>query len=372
MNQSALAINFQSLLSEVQVDKDMEEALQNPSVLRHYINDGVLGLGETYMQGQWDTARLDQFMYHAFTRPGPDYGNRLWLTFILHRMKERLIDAQAGLKAFNIGREHYDIGNDLFKAMLDKGMSYTGGYWAEAATLEEAQTAKLELICRKLDLKPGMHILDIGCGWGNFAKYAAENYGVAVTGVTVSKEQAEEATKLCQGLPVEIKLQDYRSLVGQFDHIVSIEMIEAVGRKNLPVYYSTVERLLKDNGRFLLQVISTETCSRRSNRRVDQFLLWILKYIFPDGYLPKATELADAGGTKLIPQAWENFGPDYDKTLMAWGENFNTYWGALKDNYGEDFKRRWNFYLYSCAALFRARLVHLYQIVYSKNTVAGA
>lgn len=367
MQQHALTFENIPELKQAESLKDVVSALNSPKALNAYLKQGVLGLGESYIDGDWECPRLDKFMHQIFTMPGPDYGGALWPKFLLHVLKEKLIDAQAGLKAFRIGEEHYNLGNDLFKAMLDSSMSYTSGYWAKANGLAEAQEAKLDLICKKLNLKPGMHILDIGCGWGNFAHFAARNYGVAVTGLTVSSEQADEARKLCADLPVEILLQDYRTLTGKFDHIVSIEMVEAVGRKNLPTYFNKVSDLLKPGGHFLMQVISTETCSKYSNKRVDQFLLWILKNIFPDGYLPKASEIAGAGGSGLLVENWHSFGPDYDKTLMAWGDNFNSSWIELKNRYDERFKRRWNFYLYSCAALFRARLVHLYQITYTKH-----
>jgi cyclopropane-fatty-acyl-phospholipid synthase len=368
-------MNERALTAKVSLEAEFLDSLpsavlkviDHPLALKRCKADGVLGLGESYIKGLWETPKLDDFMYSVFTSPGPHPGRQIIVRSILHVIREKLFDAQAGLGAFNIGRRHYDLGNNLFEAMLDKSMTYTCGYWKEADTLDEAQEAKLELICNKLSLEPGMHILDIGCGWGNFAHYAAETYGVRVTGITVSEEQATVAESRCQGLPVEIRLQDYRTVEGKFDHVVSIEMIEAVGRRNLPKYFSLIRRVLKDEGYFLLQAISTDTCSFTSDKRVDQFLFWILKYIFPDGYLPKAEELVYPAKTGFLIEDLENLGPHYDPTLCAWARNFNDSWDDLKDSFDEEFRRCWKFYLYSCAALFRAGLVQLYQILYSKS-----
>jgi len=336
-------------------------------VIRRVAREGILGLGEAYLKDHWTADRLDEVIYRAFTHPVPRPSPIARLRWVLMVAEQRLFNRQSGPRAFNIGVRHYDLGNDLFRCMLDESMTYTCGYWANARTLNEAQEAKLELVCRKLRLRPGLHVLDIGCGWGNFARYAAQRYGVRVTGITVSRQQAEFARQRCQGLPVEIRLQDYREVSETFDRIVSIEMIEAVGRKNIPTFYRVVDRCLKHDGLFVLQAISANTLSRSSDWRLDQFALWLLKYIFPDGYLPKQSELVELEGTSLRIEDRESFGLDYDRTLLAWASNFNAGWDQLKDQYDDEFRRRWNFYLHGCAAAFRARLIHLYQIVYAKD-----
>ena len=340
---------------------------RDAAVIRRIEREGILGLGETYINGGWTINRLDELMYKVFTTPQPRLSTFVWAKWIASVVDQRLFNRNKGSRAFNIAYQHYDLGNELFRVMLDPSMTYTSGYWANASTLAEAQTAKLELLCRKLQLRPGMTVLDIGCGWGNFAKYAAEHHGVRVTGVTVSKEQAEEARRRCQGLPVEIRIQDYRAVTETFDRVVSIEMIEAVGRKNIAAFYRVVDRCLKDDGLFALQAITGDTCSRTSDRRLDQYILWILKYIFPDGYLPRQSELSACKGTSLRIENWESFGHDYDRTLLAWAQNFESGWDSLKDQYGETFRRRWEFYLYGCAAAFRANLIRVCQIVYSKR-----
>jgi len=248
--------------------------------------------------------------------------------------------------------------------MLDKRMVYTCGYWKNAKTLDQAQEAKLDLVCRKLNLKPGQKILDIGCGWGSFAKYAAEKYKVKVVGITISKEQIELARKICKGLPIEIRLQDYREINEKFDHIVSLGMFEHVGYKNYREYMKVVHRCLKDGGLFLLHTIA-------NNKTVYYCNPWFDKYIFPNGMLPSIQQMGKASEELLVMEDWQNFGADYDKTLLAWFKNFDKHWDKFKDKYPKNFYRMWKFYLLSCAGGFRAREIQLWQIVFSKEGVSG-
>jgi cyclopropane-fatty-acyl-phospholipid synthase len=248
--------------------------------------------------------------------------------------------------------------------MLDQRMVYSCGYWKDATTLDEAQEAKLDLICQKLNLRSGMHILDIGSGWGSFAKFAAEKYGVRVTGITVSSEQAEMATEMCKGLPVEFKLMDYRLLSGTFDHIVSIGMFEHVGYKNYPIYMQVVHRCLKDDGLFLLHTIG----GNKSEVMIDP---WLNKYIFKDAMLPSIQQIGCAIEGVFVMEDWHNFSADYDKTLMAWHDHFVSSWDEIKEDYDEKFYRMWKYYLLMCAGSFRSRKNQLWQIVLSKNGVQG-
>jgi cyclopropane-fatty-acyl-phospholipid synthase len=343
------------------------EPVFDQSTRRRIQREGIFGLGETYEDGLWSTDHLDEYLVQVFSSPAPRISPLVWSRMILAVLDKRLFNRQAGRGAFNIGEKHYDLGNELFRNMLDSSMSYTSGYWASADTLEQAQHEKLDLICRKLNLQPGQHILDIGCGWGNFAEHASREYGARVTGVTVSKEQAELARKRCENFPVEIRLQDYRELNERFDHVVSIEMIEAVGRKNLPEYYRVVDRCLKDGGLFVLQVISGNTLTQNSDRRLDQFILWLVRYIFPDGYLPRTDELLPPRDTDLKIEDWHRYFDDYEQTLRAWASRFNENWEQIADQYDNQFRRRWNFYLYGCAAIFRAQLIDVSQVVYTKG-----
>lgn len=335
---------------------------------------GLYELGEAYMRGEWETENLTNLLYRLFTQD-PALGIQFSKTsprFLSYVILDRLWNAQVGDGAYEVARKHYDLGNDLFATMLDSDtMTYTCGYWAKAKSLSEAQIAKIDLLCRKLGLQPGMRVLDIGCGWGNFAQYAASTYGVSVVGLTVSKEQAALARERCAGLDVSIVLEDYQKYSGSFDRIVSIEMIEAVGRKNIPTYFSMVERCLKPNGLFGLQVISAESFSTYSAASLDQYILWLQKRIFPNGYLPTFPQLiAPARGTMVIEDL-HNFSADYALTLRAWAEKFEAGWPSLQDKYGEPFRKMWLYYLNGCEALFQARMVQLYQIVYSKGGVRG-
>ena len=257
-------------------------------------------------------------------------------------------------------KHHYDIGNDLYKAMLDKRMVYTCAYWDETRSLDEAQEVKLEMVCRKLGLQQGQRILDIGCGWGSFARYAAENYGANVVGITISKEQVELGMRLCSGLPVQIRLQDYRDLNEKFDHVVSLGMFEHVGYKNYKTYMETVASSLSDNGVFLLQTIG-------SNISVHTTDTWINKYIFPNSMLPSIKQIGQSIERLFVMEDWRNFGTHYDKTLMAWFQNFDSNWNSLKSNYTDRFYRMWKYYLLSCAGAFRSRKTQLWQIALSKN-----
>lgn len=327
--------------------------------------EGGIGLGESFMDKQWDVEQLDEF-YTRVQKIGDDWH---WVKkggdFLLS-LKSKLFNMQKGARAYEVGQEHYDLGNDLYQAMLDKRMVYTAGYWKEAQNLDEAQEAKLDLICRKLNLKPGDRVLDIGCGWGSFMKFAAEKYGAVCTGLTVSVEQTKLGEELCEGLPVEFVVMDYQKYEPeeQFDHIVSVEMFEAVGEKNFRTYMECVERWLKDGGRFVLQTIGAP--AERS--AVDW---WIDKYIFPNGVLPTAKQIKIASEGLLVSHDWHDIGKDYDPTLMAWWEQFDAAYPTLdQQKYDERFYRMWKYYLQMCAAGFRTGYLYDWQIVFTKPGVS--
>ncbi len=323
---------------------------------------GSLGLGESYMDGWWDCKKLDDFFYKVLKA---DLSRKVKVKAVLYDvLKAKVINMQSKARAFEVGEKHYDVGNELYRNMLDKRMVYTCGYWKNADNLDDAQKSKLDLTCKKLKLKPGMKVLDIGCGWGSFAKYAAEKYKVKVVGITISKEQVALGNKLCKGLPVKIRLQDYRDLNEKFDRIVSLGMFEHVGLKNYKTYMKVVSNCLKDDGLFLLHTIG----KNRSVKSVDP---WMNKYIFPNYMLPSAKWINEAAEKLFVLEDWHNFGTDYDKTLMVWHDNFNNNWNKIKGDRNERFKRMWNYYLLSCAGNFRARGMQLWQIVFSKNGVEG-
>jgi cyclopropane-fatty-acyl-phospholipid synthase len=323
---------------------------------------GTVALGESYMDGWWDVKDLDQFFYRVLKAKLDKDTLFVW-QILLYYVKAAVLNLQSVSRAFIVGEQHYDIGNDIYKEMLDANLVYSCGYWKHAKNLDEAQEAKLDLICKKIGLKKGDTILDIGCGWGGLLKYAAEKYGAKGVGVTVSKEQAHLAREWCKGLPIEIKVQDYRTLTGKFDHIVSVGMFEHVGPKNYEVFMKKANHLLKDDGLFLLHTIGSA-----NEVPVDP---WIEKYIFPNGYIPSVRQISTAAKGLFVMEDWHNFGAYYDTTLMAWFENFDRAWPKLKGKYGERFYRMWKYYLLSCAGGFRARDIQLWQVVLSKNGVPG-
>jgi cyclopropane-fatty-acyl-phospholipid synthase len=324
---------------------------------------GSLALGESYMDGWWECEALDCF-FERILAAGLDRKVRLSPAVAWAAVKARLVNLQRRTRAFEIGRRHYDLGNELFRRMLDKELNYSCAYWSKAATLDEAQAAKLALTCRKLKLEPGMRVLDIGCGWGGFAAYAARHYGVSVTGITVSREQVKLAREVCDGLPVSIELMDYRHLQQRFDRIVSIGMFEHVGAANYRTYMEVVNRCLRAGGLFLLHTIG-------GNRSVHAVDPWFAKYIFPNSMLPSARQITTAAEGLFVLEDWHSFGPDYDRTLMVWYDNFTANWEKLRAHYDDRFYRMWTYYLLSSAGSFRARRNQLWQIVFSKNGVLG-
>jgi cyclopropane-fatty-acyl-phospholipid synthase len=353
-------------MAEIQINgtNPWDVQVHDERFYKRAITEVELGIGESYMDGWWDADRLDELIYRIVRNDlQNEVKHNLKIAFQLAGFY--LINMQARRRAFIIGERHYDLGNDLFQAMLDKRMNYSCAYWKDATTLDEAQENKLELICKKLYLNPGMRILDIGCGWSAFGKYAAEKYDAKVLGVTVSKEQLKLGKDLCKGLPVEIRLQDYREVNDKFDRIVSVGMIEHVGYKNYRDYFKMVNKNLVDDGLFLLHTIGEV----RSLKSADA---WTHKYIFPNGMLPSVAQLGKAIEGLFVMEDWHNFGADYDKTLMAWYHNFEQSWNRIKNNYSERFYRMWKYFLLSSAGAFRARNKNqLWQIVLSKNGVLG-
>ncbi|WP_223671298.1 cyclopropane fatty acyl phospholipid synthase [Kangiella shandongensis] len=337
----------------------------NDTAYHRILTQGSLGLGESYMDGMWECQQLDE-LFHRLQRAEVEnqLGGVARLRLAIEVIRQNLFNRQNEKRAYEVGERHYDIGNDIFEAMLDPTMNYSCAYWANANDLEQAQLDKLDLICRKLELKPGESVLDIGCGWGGFARFAAENYSVKVHGITISKEQKKLAEQRCRDLPVTIELQDYRKVNGQFDKIVSIGMFEHVGPKNYATYFDTVLRLLKDSGLFLLHTIG----KYKSTPHVDP---WINKYIFPNGKIPSAVQISKALDGRLNIEDWHNFGPDYEKTLLAWWQRFNNAWDTLSKNYDQRFYRMWKYYLHCSAGFFRSKQGQLWQLVLSKRGRRG-
>lgn len=335
--------------------------VHDPRLYARVLSGGSLALGESYMDGWWDCKAPDQFFDRILSMALDKKVINL-KNLLSSVLKSKLLNMQNKKRSYEVGRKHYDIGNDLYRLMLDKRMTYSCGYWKDAKTLDKAQEAKLDLICRKIGLKQGMTVLDIGCGWGSFAKFAAEKYKAKVTGLTISKEQASLARVICKGLPVKILLKDYRKMKTKFDRIISIGMFEHVGYKNYRTYMKVVHRCLKDDGIFLLHTIG-------GNRSVHSTDPWISKYIFPNSMLPSARQITKSAEGLFVLEDWHSFGEQYDTTLMAWHANFTRNWNKIKDKYDERFYRMWTYYLLACAGSFRSRKNQLWQIVFSKNGI---
>jgi len=340
-------------------DRPWDIRVLNQKFYERVLTGGSLALGETYMDGWWDCEALDQLFFKIMGAELDKKVKNSWKV-LWPVLKAKITNVQRKSKAYEIGKRHYDIGNDLFFIMLDKWMNYSCGYWNDAKNLDNAQEAKMDLISRKMRLRPGIEVLDIGCGWGGFAKYAAEKYGVKVVGITVSREQVEFARTSCLGLPVEIKLQDYRELKGNFERIISIGMFEHVGVRNYGTYMKIINRCLVSDGLFLLQTIA-------GNSSVNTTDSWIDRYIFPNSMLPSAKQITSAAEGLFVFEDWHSFGSHYDKTLMAWHSNFRKNWNKIKKAYDDRFYRMWTYYLLSCAGTFRSRRNQLWQIVFSKK-----
>ena len=343
-------------------DRPWDMRINDLGVADRLFSQGTLGLGEAYMDGEWDVEELDVFFFRILRARVDREVNPVSL--MPHIMRSRFLNLQNMRRAWQVGRVHYDLGNDFYEAMLDPRMTYTCAYWKSASTLAQAQDAKLALICRKLGLKPGMRVLDIGCGWGSFMGYATQHYGVTCVGVTISKAQAEWARRRYPNPALEFRLQDYRETSGQFDRIVSIGMFEHVGRKNHRTFVEMAHRCLADDGLFLLHSIGQNERSTVTNP-------WIHKYIFPNGDLPSLAHIGDAVQNLFVVEDVHSFGADYDRTLMAWHANFEAAWPRFSDQLGERFRRMWRYYLLSCAGAFRARDLQLWQCVLSKHGVSG-
>lgn len=359
---SRLRRHFEQLIepADIRIDGDRpwDVHVHDDRLYQRVLAHGTLGLGEAYMDGWWDCEAIDQMVDRAHRSR---IARRLASPTTLLRVAEAKIrNLQRGDRAYEVGRRHYDIGNDLYRRMLDPRMMYSCGYWRNADDLAAAQEAKLELVMNKLQLEPGMRVLDIGCGWGGAAKFLAERADVSVVGITISHEQAELARATTAGLPVDIRVQDYRELTERFDRVYSIGMFEHVGVKNYASYMQTVRRCLDaPTGLTLLHSIG----GNRSSNRTDP---WMDRYIFPNSMLPSAAQITTAAEGELTLEDWHNFGPDYDRTLMAWHANISAAWTELPD-YDERFRRMWNFYLLVSAGGFRSRYIQLWQVVFSRD-----
>lgn len=327
---------------------------------------GTLGLGESYMDGWWDCAALDEMMERALRHGLKDHATSWQLRLAIARM--RLLNLQSTRRSRRVAEVHYDLGNDFFARMLGPTMTYSCGYWPRAANLDEAQDRKHDLVCDKLGLERRHRLLDIGCGWGRLLAHAHGRTGCEGVGVTVSEPQWRYATETHRGLPIDFSLVDYRDRSvharGPFDRIVSCGMFEHVGAKNVRAFFERASRLLSDDGLLLLH-----TMGNRGRTGVDP---WIDRYIFPNSSVPCARDVTEGFEGLFVLEDWHVFGDDYDRTLMAWARNFDEYTRSPGSRLDRRFARMWRYYLLSFAGSFRARnYLQLWQIVLSKKGTRG-
>jgi len=350
---------FESAGIQVNGPNPFDIKINNEKFYEAVITKGTLGIGESYMDGWWDCEDIAEFINRNIRSKWIKHQKKT-IGLYLFYAKAKIFNFQNIARAFQVGIKHYDINNEMYQVMLGKTMSYTCAYWKTANTLDEAQEAKFELICKKLDLKEGMHVLELGCGWGSFAYYAAKHYGVKVTGMTISKEQVSLGNEICKGLPVTLKLEDYRSAEGEYDRVLSIGIMEHIGYKNYIEYMKISRRCLKKDGIALVHTIG-------NNRSTSFGDPWLHKYIFPNFQIPSLSQLGLSIERNFVMEDWHNIGPDYDKTLLAWDNNLKDYWSTIIKKYGEKFARMWKYYLMCSAGSFRARKVQLWQLVLTRK-----
>lgn len=358
---------IEKMLNEIGIrlngDQPWDIQVHNPRFLDRILHQQSMGGGESYVEGWWDCKRLDELFFRLTRSSLNNSFYSPWKLSLLS-FRNSLFNQQSPLKSKEVSR-HYDLGNILFEKMLGKSMAYTCGYWPHANNLDEAQYAKYDLVCKKLDLKPGETVLELGCGWGGLAKHMAEKYGCNVVGFDICREPANYAKTLCKDLPVSIYQCDYRDTHIynpnniQFDKLVSVGVLEHVGPKNYIPFLNISRSFIKPEGIFLLHSIG-------ANRKKIYCDPWINQYVFPNGVLPSLEGLGNAFENRFVVEDLHNLGVNYDKTLLAWHKNFNTHWPELtvhNKNYTESFRRLMNYYLLSCAGVFRARDMQLWQFV---------
>lgn len=335
--------------------------VKNPDFYARLLRDASIGLGESYMEEWWECEELDLFIEKLLRA---DIKKKLSgsLKLKLLTLRALVTNMQSRERAYQVAHAHYDLGNDLYEVMLDKRMVYTCAYWKNAKTLEEAQEHKLDLVCRKAGLKPGMRVVDLGCGFGGFAMYAAEKYDCEVMGVTVSVEQQRFGSRVAKekGLKVDLRVQDYRNVFGKFDAVVSIGMMEHVGWKNHRNFMEVVHRCMKDEAIAVVHTIGSNEYQRHG-------IPFFEKYIFPNAASPSLEQVGKATENLLVVEDVHNIGPDYRPTLLAWWKNFDEGYSTLdQKKYDRQFYRMWRFYLLAAAGAVAARESQLWQFVLTR------
>jgi cyclopropane-fatty-acyl-phospholipid synthase len=330
---------------------------------RRVATRGKVGLGESYTAGEWETDDLVG-LFELLLRNADAAAERHARVRRLLELRPRLNRRNGLLRARRNIAYHYDLGNDLFELMLDETMTYSCAIFEHAGqSLADAQRAKYERLCTRLDLGPEDHVLEIGCGWGGFAHHAATTRGCHITGITISHEQAVFARERCAGMPVEVREQDYRTVAGTFSKVVSIEMLEAIGEDQFGTYFETIDRVLAPGGRAAVQTILVPDQRWGRYRKTPD---WIERYVFPGCLIPSLESLARAAkqSSRLGIYGVEEIGEHYAETLRRWRQSFDASIAAVRAlGYDRRFERSWHFYLSFCEAAFRVRALRDVQLV---------
>lgn len=341
--------------------------IKNDACFDKMFQKGELGTAESYMDGDWESNDLEYVLYTILDNHGSiveKLKSQSWWLFYAFFVtqykrffsKNTLITSKQNIKM------HYDVGNDLYEKMLGQHMQYTCAYFHRPdMTLDEAQEAKMALIAKKLDLQPGMKVLDIGCGFGHMVNYIATRYDVQITGINISEAQLSHAKANFSRNNVRFLLQDYRDVDEKYDRIYSIGMIEHVGKANYPVYFDKCFDCLNDDGLILVHTITYSERLWISNETNS----FIMKYIFPESELPHVSDFLQAYNNRWQLEDFQNFGMSYAKTLRSWRKNIGN-WEGL-DEYDERFRKMWNFYLQEMAAMFHHKTAGLGQFVFTKK-----
>lgn len=347
-----------------------EIVLKNWNLPRRAFAGATIGVAESYMDGDWESPDVTTFLELFVVNE--DAGEQVagganWLLTALERLRHWMNDNTKSGSRRNISA-HYDLGNKFYREWLDPSMTYSSALYSSGANdLESAQAAKYRALAKDTGIGPDDHVLEIGCGWGGFAEFAAREIGCKVTGLTISREQHDFAKERIQkaGLAdkVEIKFQDYRDETGRYDHIASIEMFEAVGEKHWPTFFSKMKECLKAGGAAGLQIITIKDEAFDAYRARPDF---IQRYVFPGGMLPSPERLRSLGDQFGLTYARERIFPqDYARTLAEWRSRFWSSWDKIKPlGFDERFRRLWEFYLHYCEAGFRAEYIDVRQVVY--------
>ena len=352
-----------AILSPIDVEiggnRPWDIQVRDPRFYRRVLLEGALGLGESYMEGMWDCADLEELVYR-FIRGGVERVVQLLPNVVGLNLVANVLNRQTKTKSLRVAREHYDLDNDLFFNFLGKYHNYSCAYYRDTEDLDVAQLQKMNLICDKLGLTATDRVLDVGGGWGEIARHMATRHGCKVTSINISEEQMRYSREHCRGTSVDIVRRDYRDLDGEYDKIAVIAMLSHVGYKNYRTMFETLHRHLVPDGIVLVETVGANVSLAHCNP-------WLDRYIFPGAQFPSIKQIAEAVEGLFVIEDIHNFGPSYTKTLRAWNANFQRNWPTLAKRYDERTRRMFEFFFLTVAAFFRARDHQNWHLVLSRQ-----